>query len=396
MSLINYYQEELDVLKKNNLYREKLVVNSPCGTEILIGNKKIVNFTSNDYLSLANSKFLKIKLAEGLRICGSGSGGSHLISGHYKIHQDLEKKLSTLFKKYFNKPKSLLFSTGYHANIGIMQAITSVKSKKISIFSEKYNHASIIDGIKLVKKNGLINLQIYKNSNLEELTDKLKKDTSDLKIIVTDGVFSMDESIAPLPQLLKISKKYNSFLIIDDAHGFGVLGNSGLGIMDYFNVKKIDTANLIYIATLGKSCGITGAFVMGHETLINFMIQKSRTYIYTTAIPPFICYALIKILEDPIFLKQKSKLQNLITYFDNQLNSSRQIEKKTSAIKIFMVRDNQKTLEIQKKALKKNILVSCIRPPTVPIGGARIRVSINANHKKKDINNLIQFLKNEI
>ena len=117
MSLINNYQNELDVLKKNNLYREKLVVNSPCGTEILIGNKKIVNFTSNDYLSLANSKFLKTKLSEGLRICGSGSGGSHLISGHYKIHQDLEKKLSTLFKKYFNKPKSLLFSTGYHANI---------------------------------------------------------------------------------------------------------------------------------------------------------------------------------------------------------------------------------------------------------------------------------------
>ena len=238
MSLINNYQNELDVLKKNNLYREKIVVNSPCGTEILIGKKKIVNFTSNDYLSLANSKFLKIKLKEGLRICGSGSGGSHLISGHYKIHQDLEKKLSTLFKKYFNKPKSLLFSTGYHANIGIMQAITSVKSKKISIFSEKNNHASIIDGIKLVKKNGLINLQLYKNSNLEELTNKLKKDTSDLKIIVTDGVFSMDESIAPLPQLLKISKKYNSFLIIDDAHGFGVLGENGLGINGLFWCEK--------------------------------------------------------------------------------------------------------------------------------------------------------------
>ena len=396
MSLINNYQNELDVLKKNNLYREKIVVNSPCGTEILIGKKKIVNFTSNDYLSLANSKFLKIKLKEGLRICGSGSGGSHLISGHYKIHQDLEKKLSTLFKKYFNKPKSLLFSTGYHANIGIMQAITSVKSKKISIFSEKNNHASIIDGIKLVKKNGLINLQLYKNSNLEELTNKLKKDTSDLKIIVTDGVFSMDESIAPLPQLLKISKKYNSFLIIDDAHGFGVLGENGLGLMDYFGVKKMDTTNLIYMATLGKSCGLSGAFVLGQETLVNLMIQKSRTYIYTTAIPPFICYALIKILEDPIFLRQKAKLQNLITYFDAQLNTSVKIEKKTSAIKIFMVKDNQKTLEIQKKALKKNILVSCIRPPTVPVGGARIRVSINANHKKKDINNLIQFLKNEI
>ena len=396
MSLINNYQNELDVLKKNNLYREKIVVNSPCGTEILIGKKKIANFTSNDYLSLANSKFLKIKLKEGLRICGSGSGGSHLISGHYKIHQDLEKKLSTLFKKYFNKPKSLLFSTGYHANIGIMQAITSVKSKKISIFSEKNNHASIIDGIKLVKKNGLINLQLYKNSNLEELTNKLKKDTSDLKIIVTDGVFSMDESIAPLPQLLKISKKYNSFLIIDDAHGFGVLGENGLGLMDYFGVKKMDTTNLIYMATLGKSCGLSGAFVLGQETLVNFMIQKSRTYIYTTAIPPFICYALIKILEDSIFLKQKAKLQNLITYFDAQLNTSLRIEKKTSAIKIFMVKDNQKTLEIQKKALKKNILLSCIRPPTVPVGGARIRVSINANHKKKDINNLIQFLKNEI
>ena len=318
-----------------------------------------------------------------MRICGSGSGGSHLISGHYKIHQDLEKKLSILFKKHFNKPKSLLFSTGYHANIGIMQAITSVKSKKISIFSEKYNHASIIDGIKLVKKNGLINLQIFKNSNLDDLIGKLKKDTSDLKIIVTDGVFSMDESIAPLPQLLKISKKYNSFLIIDDAHGFGVLGENGLGIMDYFNVKKMDTTNLIYVATLGKSCGVSGAFVLGQETLVNFMIQKSRTYIYTTAIPPFICYALIKILEDPIFLKQKAKLQNLITYFDAQLNPSVQIEKKTSAIKIFMVKDNQKSLEIQKKALKKNILVSCIRPPTVPVGGTRIRVSINANHKKK-------------
>ena len=383
MSLINNYKNELDVLKKNNLYREKLVVNSPCGTEVLIGKKKIINFTSNDYLSLANSKFLKTKLAEGLRICGSGSGGSHLISGHYKIHQDLEKKLSILFKKHFNKPKSLLFSTGYHANIGIMQAITSVKSKKISIFSEKYNHASIIDGIKLVKKNGLINLQIFKNSNLDDLIGKLKKDTSDLKIIVTDGVFSMDESIAPLPQLLKISKKYNSFLIIDDAHGFGVLGENGLGIMDYFNVKKMDTTNLIYVATLGKSCGVSGAFVLGQETLVNFMIQKSRTYIYTTAIPPFICYALIKILEDPIFLKQKAKLQNLITYFDAQLNPSVQIEKKTSAIKIFMVKDNQKSLEIQKKALKKNILVSCIRPPTVPVGGTRIRVSINANHKKK-------------
>ena len=234
-----------------------------------------------------------------------------------------------------------------------MQAITSVKSKKISIFSEKNNHASIIDGIKLVKKNGLINLQIYKNSNLEELTNKLKKDTSDLKIIVTDGVFSMDESIAPLPQLLKISKKYNSFLIIDDAHGFGVLGENGLGLMDYFGVKKMDTTNLIYMATLGKSCGLSGAFVLGQETLVNLMIQKSRTYIYTTAIPPFICYALIKILEDPIFLRQKAKLQNLITYFDAQLNTSVKIEKKTSAIKIFMVKDNQKTLEIQKKALKK-------------------------------------------
>ena len=132
----------------------------------------------------------------------------------------------------------------------------------------------------MVKKNGLINLQLYKNSNLEELTNKLKKDTSDLKIIVTDGVFSMDESIAPLPQLLKISKKYNSFPYIDDAHGFGVLGENGLGIMDYFGVKKMDTTNLIYMATLSKSCGLSGAFVLGQETLVNFMIQKKVEPIY--------------------------------------------------------------------------------------------------------------------
>ena len=144
-----------------------------------------------------------------------------MISGHYKIHQDLEKKFSTLFNKHFTKPKSLLFSTGYHANIGIMQALTSVKSKKITIFSEQFNHASIIDGIKLVKKNSLVNLQIYKNSNIEELTDKLKKDTSDLKIIVTDGVFSMDESIAPLPQLLKISKNIILFLLLMMLMGLG-------------------------------------------------------------------------------------------------------------------------------------------------------------------------------
>jgi 8-amino-7-oxononanoate synthase len=277
-----------------------------------------------------------------------------------------------------------------------MQALTSVKSKKISIFSEKYNHASIIDAIKLVKKSSLISFQIYQNSNLDELIGKLKKDTSDIKIIVTDGVFSMDESIAPLSQLSKISKKYNAFLVIDDAHGFGVLGDNGLGLIDHFNVKKIDTSNLIYMATLGKSCGVSGAFVLGQETLINIMIQKSRTYVYTTAIPPFICYALIKILEDSIFLKQKVKLQNLITHFDNQLNPLKQNVEKTSAIKIFIVKDNKKTLAIQKKALKNNILISCIRPPTVPRDGARIRISINADHKKKDINHLVQFLKNEI
>jgi|TARA_B100001540_G_scaffold6954_1_gene6175 8-amino-7-oxononanoate synthase len=373
---------EIKKRKDSGLFRKRRIVTSPQGAQIDIKGKSFLNFSSNDYLGLANNNKLKLHMVESIKKYGVGSGSSQLMTGHMRPHQLLEKRLSIFFKK----EASLIFSSGYHANLAIASTLIN---KNTVIIQDKLNHASLIDSA-LLSEGKLVRYRHKDFFHLQKILEKYKK--QDL-IVMTDGVFSMDGDRAPLREISKICHKYNALLIVDDAHGVGVLGKRGAGLMEELNLEgEID----LLIGTFGKSIGASGAFIAGNENLIEAFIQKARTYIYTTAMLP----ALANTIVHAIDLIENSN--NLRTHICDLVEHYKKLSKKlelylsdsNNHIQPIIIGGANETVRVSEALYEKNILVSAIRPPTVPKDTSRLRISITASHTKKDITLLLNTIKN--
>ena len=366
------FAQSLKTIRQKHLYRSRRIVESPQDTEIIINGKALINFCSNDYLSLANHAEVKAAYQRGINQYGVGSGASHLVSGHSKAHHDLEDALAD----YTGQERALLFSSGYSANLGVFSAL---KDELDWVLQDKLNHASLIDA------NQLINLPIqrYKHNDLDSLNKKIAKQSGQ-GLIVTDNVFSMDGDSAKIDDLQKIANFSNAILMQDDAHGFGVFES---------NIPK----NSIYMATLGKAAGTMGAFVAGNEDFIEFLIQKSRPYIYTTAISPAICVATLKSLDLIKQGVQKDKLLANIDFFQNFSTAlGLPISNSYSAIQPLIIGDSEKALSLSQILYDQGFYVSAIRAPTVPKGTERLRITLNANHTQAQIEQLLSTLKHAL
>ena len=373
----------LEEKKRQHRYRARRIISSPQQAEIIFENKNVISFCSNDYLGFANHPQLKQTACDAIKKYGVGSGSAHLVNGHSIAHHQLEQELA----EFTGYPRAILFSTGYMANLGLCQALLD---KNDFVFEDRLNHASLIDG-------GLISgarFQRYLHNDVASLQQKIKKTENNPseKLVLTDGVFSMDGDIADLPALTTLCKATGSWLMVDDAHGFGTLGETGKGCLQHFSLNSNDVP--IYMATLGKAMGTAGAFIAGSDELIETIIQQARTYIYTTAMPAAIAEATrcsLKLLQnEPEHLKN---LNHNITYFRNCCEQTGlNIENSQTAIQPLIIGDEKQTVTISQQLFDAGFLVTAIRPPTVPKGTSRLRITLSARHTHAHIDALTAAL----
>ena len=378
------------------LLRRKLrVTDSACDIKTTVNGRKLTAFCSNDYLGFANHPALISALSEGANLYGAGSGASHLISGHNIAHESLEKKLAAFQSHHIPKARALFFSTGYLANLTAITGLVRLgQAGEASIYSAKLNHASLIDGVRLASAQNKASITLFDHQQLDSLRADLQKDSRPLKIIVTDGVFSMDGDIAPVQALLKIAEEFDALLLIDDAHGFGVLGKQGHGILEQ---EKLNSDRIIYVGTLGKAAGISGAFICAQESFIEWLIQKGRPYIYSTATPPAIAHALLKsleMIEGEEGIQRRAQLAQLIDIWQEEMIFS-QWQKTSSCTPIqpVILGSNANALLASSLLDKAGYWIPAIRPPTVPAGSARLRITFSANHRTDDLRQLIRTLR---
>jgi 8-amino-7-oxononanoate synthase len=389
----NQIIRELTELDTQWLRRKIRSVESPCGIRMQIGGRELQAFCSNDYLGLANHPDLITALSEGAQRFGVGSGASHLISGHQTIHDALEKKLAQTQALSIPKAKALFFSTGYLANISAITALSNLKSNASKIYSARLNHASLIDGVRLAKGQNNATLFIFDHHNLVALEDELKQDSSQHKLIIIDGVFSMDGDLAPIGALLQLAERHDALLMVDDAHGFGVLGRHGYGILED---SGLCSERLIYVGTLGKAAGISGAFVCANELLIEWLIQKARPYIYSTASSPALAYALIRsleLIEGPIGQERRDSLRsNTVLWKQLAQFAHWHLLDSATAIQPIIVGSNETVLQLAKDLDRAGYWIPAIRPPTVPVGMSRLRMTLSATHTHDEISALANIL----
>ena len=389
----NQIIRELTELDTQLLRRKIRSVDSPCGTRIQIGGRELQAFCSNDYLGLANHPNLIAALSDGAQRFGVGSGASHLISGHQTIHDALEEKLAQTQALSIPKAKALFFSTGYLANISAITALSNLKSNASKIYSAHLNHASLIDGVRLAKGQNNVTVFIFDHHNLVALEDELKQDFSQHKLIIIDGVFSMDGDLAPIGALLQLAERYDALLMVDDAHGFGVLGKHGYGILED---SGLCSERLIYVGTLGKAAGLSGAFVCANELLIEWLIQKARPYIYSTASSPALAYALIRsleLIEGPIGQERRESLRsNTVLWKQLAQFTHWHLLDSDTAIQPIMIGSNETVLQLAKDLDLAGYWIPAIRPPTVPVGMSRLRMTLSAAHTHDEISALANIL----
>ena len=380
----------LAALDKSDLRRCQRVTTTPCDSMVKVDGREVLAFCTNDYLGLAAHPDICSALQEGVAMYGVGSGASHLISGHSAAHVQLEQRLAEKLMPYIDNARALYFSTGYMANLAILSGLAAVDAGNTAIFSEKLNHASLIDGAKLAR----CPVHVFPHADVDALESLLKQSSATTKIVVTDGVFSMDGVIAPLPYMVALCEKYNAWLVVDDAHGFGVLGD-GIGLLAHFNLRS---KNVIYMGTLGKAAGVAGAFVAAHNSVIEWLVQKARPYIYTTASPPALAHALLTSL-DILFgaegAQRRAHLQNLITQFKTGIENHHHhllLMASDTQIQPVIVGNNALSMQMSAQLYAQGIWVPAIRPPTVPEGTARLRITLSAAHTHTQVNALLQAL----
>ena len=357
-------------------------------------SRELLMFCSNDYLGLAAHPALAEALAEGAVMYGAGSGASHLISGHSRAHADLEQRLGAWMAPEIPDAQALFFCTGYMANLAVLTALGDADAV---IFSEAMNHASLIDGARLAKAA----VQRYDHGDVAQLDGLLAACTAPIKLIVTDAVFSMDGDLAPLDQLLALADQHDAWLIVDDAHGFGVLGPQGRGSLAHFGLRS---ERLIAVGTLGKAAGVAGAFVAAHPTVIQYLIQAARPYIFTTAAPPAVAHALLASLDLMQSADGAARRANLVALqarlqkgLSAVLNDYPQLgwslPASVTPIQPLIVGENIAALRLSGRLETiDGLRVPAIRPPTVPAGAARLRITLSATHTAAHVDRLIAAL----
>jgi 8-amino-7-oxononanoate synthase len=392
-------QQQLDTLDASLLRRRLKQTQSPCDVEVTVAGRLLKAFCSNDYLGFANHPRLVAAMAEGAAQYGVGSGASHLISGHSMAHDLLETELARTQTEHIHDARALFFCTGYLANITAITALAGLglnavnQNVGISIYSAKLNHASLIDGVKLAAAQTKASVHLFDHTKLADLNEMLQADSSAHKLIVTDGVFSMDGDLAPVADLLAIAEAHDALLIVDDAHGFGVLGKYGHGILEYC---QIQSDRIVYIGTLGKAAGVSGAFVCAHKTLMECLIQKGRPYIYSTATPPAIAHTVLAslyLIEGEEGQARRAHLNQLIAIWHHELQLEHwQISSSMTPIQPLVLGSNAAALLASQQLDEAGYWIPAIRPPTVPEGSARLRITFSANHSTQAVRELISEL----
>lgn len=373
-------RQRLTLQKEQHRYRTRYVLNRPQAAITQINQHAVYNFSSNDYLGFANHPLIIQALQQGATTWGVGAGAAHLVSGHTQAHEELEQALASLTKR----PRALLFSTGYMANLAV---ISSLLEKGDTILHDRLNHASLIDGGLLAN----CRFMRYQHADMSHLKQRLAR-AKGQTLIVSDGVFSMDGDIAPLTELAQISLQHHATLMVDDAHGIGVLGLTGAGSVEacQLNVNEVP----ILMGTLGKALGTSGAFIAGSDELIEYLIQFARPYIYTTATPPAMAVASLTALE--LLDKEawrRHHLNALISYFIEKAQQKElPLLPSYTPIQPIIVGDNERTTWLAQQLRERGFLVGAIRPPTVPEHSARLRITLSADHQPEYIDALIEAL----
>jgi len=376
---------ELADIAAAGLTRRRRVLESPCGRIAAVDGREMLNFASNDYLGLAGNAEIAAALADGAGRWGGGSGASHLVSGHLAPHEALEAELAA----FTGFPRALTFSPGYLANLAVAPTFAG---RGDAVFSDRLNHASIIDAVQLAKAHGAV-VQRYPHGDVDALGRLLAASAAPNKLIVTDAVFSMDGELAPLPALFALAERHDAWLAVDDAHGFGVLGPHGAGSLAHFNL--LFHPRLLLMGTLGKAAGVAGAFVAGSETTIEYLLQRARSYIFTTAAPPAVACALSKSLD---LIRHGDALRanlfaNIARLRDGLAGLPWRLLPSATAIQPLVVGENDAAVALAGSLWQRSLWVPAIRPPTVPPGTARLRISVSAAHTTADIDRLVTALR---
>jgi 8-amino-7-oxononanoate synthase len=382
--IVDSLREELSRLEAEGLKRRHRVVTAADGPRMKVDGREVLAFCSNDYLGLASHPDIVKALAQGAKKWGTGSGASHLISGHQKPHEDLQKKLA----EFVGMDSALLFSTGYMANLGI---VTALLSRGDAVFADRLNHASLIDAVQLSRADHMR----YPHADADTLRAQLAASNAKHKMILTDGVFSMDGDVAPLRELFDLAEKHDAWLVIDDAHGFGVLGPDGRGSVAHFDLPA--SPRIIYMGTLGKAAGVSGAFVAGHATVIQWLLQTARSHIFTTAAPGALAVALAKSVELIRYADdRRAHLAALTSLLRTGLSTLPWEVINTSAIPTpiqpILVGSNEEALRLSQGLFDRGFWVPAIRPPTVAAGKARLRITLSAAHTADDVGALVATL----
>lgn len=384
--------------KAESLFRQRRQLQSAQGARVVVDNRDLIAFCSNDYLGLANDPRIKAALVTAVESCGVGSGASHLVSGHHEQHHMLELELA----EFFEVERVLCFSSGYMANLGTINALLG---KRDQVFEDRLNHASLLDA-------GLLcgaKFHRYLHADVDSLRHKMARSYSESsgrlnensehmsekgeRLVVTDGVFSMDGDVAPLDQLALVCKENDAWLMVDDAHGVGVLGKNGRGAVNAFG---LDSKNVqLQMGTLGKAFGTVGAFVAGDEDTIETLIQFARSYIYTTAMPPALAAATresLRIVAAEDWRRQH--LNELISLFRSQCQAlGFKLMNSSTPIQPILIGDADLAMRWSDHLLGQGMLVTAIRPPTVPQGTSRLRVTLTASHTMSDVQLLLDAFK---
>ncbi len=371
---------ELNALEGQGLRRRRRVLESAQGAHVRVDGREVLSFCSNDYLGLAADARIAEAAIASVRRDGVGAGASHLVSGHHSTHEQLESVLA----EFVGVPRAVLFSSGYLANLAVVGVLAGRSSE---IFADRLNHASLNDAMILARAK----CRRYAHCDLEALEALLKQSQAMDKIVLTDSVFSMDGDIAPLREIAQLCERRGAWLVVDDAHGFGVLGADGAGALSHFGLRG---AHIAYVGTLGKAAGVSGAFVAGSALLGDMLIQRARSYVYTTASPPALAAALLKSVE---LIRtegwRRARLADLVARLRSGLKLHRwHLSASNTAIQPLIVGDNADTVRLSALLEARAILVPAIRPPTVPKGSARLRISLSAAHADADVDTLIEAL----
>lgn len=368
-------------IEARGLYRQRRVLARLDGAEVEHRGRRLLNFCSNDYLGLAHHPIVVEAFQRAAVRYGVGSGASHLVCGHGPVPHALEEELA----EFTGRERALLFSTGYMANLGVIAALAE---RGDWVFEDRLNHASLLDGAALSGAR----LKRYAHADAEGLAMALATCRAPGRMIVTDGVFSMDGDLAPLPQLAAVARTTRSWLMVDDAHGFGVLGAGGLGVLEHFGLTQDDVP--VLVGTLGKALGTFGAFVAGSRDLIDYLIQRARTYAYTTALPPAVAEATRASLR--LVREESGRREHLCKLVQRfRAGAARlglRLLDSTTPIQPLVVGSNESAVKASQLLLERGILVTAIRPPTVPTGTARLRITLSAAHRDEDVDRLLEAL----